>query len=341
MTRQPNIQEAIGLKSTQKVVMLAFPDAQILDITGPMEIFSRTARWLKDHGRVSELCYDLSIVAKDKGPIRTSSGMQILADYSLDDRVEADTILISGGIGFRQAISDESTLEWLKENLSKVKRVGSVCTGSFVLAELGLLEGKRATTHWAYCEEMHKNFPNVEVDSDAIYVKQGNIYTSAGVTSGMDMALAMVEEDWGQAVALAIAQEMVLYLKRPGGQSQFSPLLRTQQSETERLQQLILWATENPAEDLSVQALAERASMSPRNFARRFLKETQLTPAKYVEQIRVECARRKLENTQEKLERIARDSGFKTAEIMRRSFMRTLGITPNQYRERFKGGVLS
>lgn len=341
MTRQLNTQETIISKQgVQRVVMFAFPDAQILDITGPMEIFSRTARWLQDHGRTAELYYDLKIVAQEQGPLRTSSGMQIIADHAFTDSILADTVLISGGIGFRQVLETRQTLDWLQQQLLAAKRIGSVCTGSFVLAQLGLLDHKRATTHWAYCEELLKSFPNVQVDADAIYVKQGNIFTSAGVTSGMDMALAMVEEDWGQAVALAVAQEMVLYLKRPGGQSQFSPLLRTQQSETEKIQQLILWATENPTEDLSVQALSEKTSMSPRNFARRFVKETNLTPAKYVEQIRIECARRKLENTKAKLEKIAEESGFKTAEIMRRSFIRTLGITPNQYRDRFRSGAI-
>lgn len=321
---------------THRVVMLAYDDAQILDITGPLEVFSRTARWLTDNGRASQPPYSVEIVADEPGPVTTSSGLQLVATGSWRDVDAADTLLVTGGIGYRNATGNKPLLDWIKRQAGASGRVGSICTGALVLARAGLLNGARATTHWAYCHDMQDHYPGISVEPDAIYVRDGNIYTSAGVTAGMDLALAMVEEDWGRSVALAVARELVLFLKRPGGQSQFSTFLAAQDPAKERFRELQLWILENPAEDLSVQALADRAAMSARHFARAFADEVGQTPGKFVRQARLEAARRMLEETGHHIDQVAWRCGYKSIETMRRAFVRGLGVSPGDYRHRFQ-----
>ncbi|MGH8185193.1 MAG: AraC family transcriptional regulator, partial [Steroidobacteraceae bacterium] len=213
-SRRPN--------TPHRVAMLGFAQAQILDITGPLEVFARTSRWLLDHQDVRFGAYEIELVAPRAGPIDTSGGLQLLAARSFADMRPANTLLIAGGIGYQSVLKDRDLLNWIRRQASKVERIGSICTGALVLAAAGLLDGKTVTTHWAYCDRLAKLAPGARVERDAIYVQSDKLYTSAGVTSGMDMALAMVEADWGKACALAVAQELVMYLKRPGGQSQFS-----------------------------------------------------------------------------------------------------------------------
>jgi transcriptional regulator GlxA family with amidase domain len=233
-------------------------------------------------------------------------------------------------------MTDAAALAWIRRMAKRTKRVGSICTGAMVLAQTGLLDGKRATTHWAYCEEFAATSKVERVCADMIFVRDGNVCTSAGVTSGMDMALAMVEEDWGQPVALAVAQELVMYLKRPGGQSQFSRQLAAQFSDNDRLRELQLWMLEHLDEDLSIPRLARRSAMSERNFARRFVEAVGVAPGKYVEQARVDAARHALEQTDLDIARIAGRCGFGSAETMRRVFVKHLAIPPSEYRERFR-----
>jgi transcriptional regulator GlxA family with amidase domain len=266
--------------------------------------------------------------------------LALIATHDLHNVGLVDTLLVSGGIGYGQAVGDAETVAWVSRMRHKVERLGSICTGAFILAAAGLLDNKRATTHWAYCERLAQEAPSTVVEPDAIFVREDDVFTSAGVTSGMDMALAMVEQDWGQPVALAVAQELVLYLQRPGGQSQFSRQLTLQQMETDKLQKLLLWMIEHPEADFCIDALAARVAMSPRNFMRRFAAEAGATPAKFAQQIRIEAARRKLEQTSLPLETIARSCGFSCAENMRRSFVRSLGISPSEYRERFCGHTI-
>jgi transcriptional regulator GlxA family with amidase domain len=318
------------------VVMFAYPDAQILDVTGPLEIFGRAARWLRDKEITPDLAYTVEIVAREAGPIRTSSGIRLIAERAFREVKSADTLLVTGGVGFREAMQDAAAIAWIKRMAKRTKRVGSICTGAMVLAQTGLLDGKRATTHWAYCDEFAATSEVEQVCADMIFVRDGNVFTSAGVTTGMDMALAMVEEDWGQPVALAVAQELVMYLKRPGGQSQFSRQLAAQFSDNDRLRDLQLWMLEHLDEDLSVPALARRSAMSERNFARRFVEAVGLAPGKYVEQARVDAARRKLEQTDLDVARIAARCGFGSAETMRRVFIKHLAIPPSEYRDRFR-----
>lgn len=316
--------------------MLVYADAQMLDITGPLEVFARTSRWLKDHRYTTQDAYELAIAAAAAGPVRSSSGIEIVATHGYRDIDRTDTLLVSGGSGYRGAAEDADFVGWLGEIAHRTPRVASICTGALLLAAAGLLDNRRATTHWAYCEDLRRAGNNIHVDGDAIHVRDGNIMTSAGVTSGIDMALAMVEADWGQPVAVAIARQLVVYLKRPGGQSQFREDARASTETPDRLQRLELWIHRNLDKDLSVPVLARRASMSERSFSRRFHAATGISPAKYVERCRVAAARSKLEQSSRTLERIARDCGFRSSEILRRAFIRELGVSPTAYRDRFR-----
>ena len=316
--------------------MLAYPDIQMLDVMGPMEVFSRTSRWLKDNGRRGDDAYSVEILGLSRGPLRASSGLRLYADRRFDEvGRDIDTLLIAGGRGTQRYRADPPLLRWIRRQAGWVRRLASVCTGAFFLAEAGLLEGRRATTHWNWCAQLAREFPNVRVEPDTIFVRDGHIYTSAGVTAGIDLALAMVEEDLGREVALAVARELVMFLRRPGGQAQFSAQLAVQFAEHEPLSDLQGWILEHPNEDLSVETLARRVAMSPRNFARVFTREVAATPARFVTSVRVETARRLLEESSEDLGTISSKSGFGTPEAMRRSFLRLVGIAPGQYRERF------
>jgi len=320
------------------VVMLAYPDVQILDVTGPLEVFSRAARWMQDHGLRRDLAYRVEVVAPRAGAFPSSSGIKLVAERAYREVTSADTLLVAGGRGCAAARAEAPLLAWLRRMSGRVSRLGSVCTGALLLATSGLLEGRRATTHWAYLEELKKSVGH-GVCHDAIYTRDGNIYTSAGVTAGMDMALAMLEEDHGNAVALAVARELVLFLKRPGGQSQFSDYLAAQFSEDAGVRELQLWMLEHLDKDLSVPRLAERIAMSERSFARHFADGVGLAPGHYVRQIRLTAARQKLEQTDLPLQQIARRCGFGTPESLRRSFIASLGVTPGAYRERFRGAA--
>jgi transcriptional regulator GlxA family with amidase domain len=269
--------------------------------------------------------------------VNTSSGLPILCEGgigSLD--YEIDTLLLAGKGNLEV---DDSVLaplvDWLKANTGRIRRVGSICAGAFLLAEAGLLNGRRATTHWRNCDKLAKRYPEVKVDKDPIYVKDGNIYTSAGISTGMDLSLALVEEDFGRDVAVNVARVLVLYLKRPGNQSQFSNVLMHQTVDHEPIQNIQNWIIDHLDEELSVETLAERALMSPRNFARVFLRETGITPAKYIEKVRLETARRRLEESRLTIDEISSECGIGSADGLRRLFLRHLKTTPSDYRKSF------
>jgi len=321
----------------RRILVLGHPEAQILDLAGPIEVFARTARWLCETGASKQPVYRVELVARARGALTTTSGVPLLAARSLAElRGPIDTLIVGGGLGTAAALRDRAMLGWLKRAARRARRVASVCTGAFLLAEVGLLDGRHATTHWSACGKLAERYPRVSVDPDPIFVKSGRVYTSAGVTAGMDLALALVEEDHGREVALAIARELVLFLKRPGGQAQFSAALGVQSAEREPLRELQAFIVEHPRADLSIRALARRAAMSPRNFARVFRAELGLTPARYVERVRVEAARRKLEESSAGIEQIADGCGFGSAEIMRRAFQREVRVSPSSYRGRFR-----
>lgn len=316
--------------------MLAFPEVQVLDVMGPLEVFARTSRWLRDHRQLLEPAYTVEIIGLKKGAFLTSSGLRLHADFGISEvGAGLDTLMIAGGVGVAKYRSHRSLLTWIQKQADQVRRLASICTGAFLMAEAGLLQGRRATTHWNHCADFARDFPEIELEPDTIFVRQGSIYTSGGVTAGMDLALALVEEDFGREVALAVARELVMFLKRPGGQAQFSAQLSVQLAEHEPLRDLQTYIQEHPAEDLSVERLAHRVGMSPRNFARVFTQEVGQTPARFVAAVRVETARRLLEESHESLEAICELSGLGTPESMRRAFLRTLGVPPGQYRERF------
>jgi transcriptional regulator GlxA family with amidase domain len=246
-----------------------------------------------------------------------------------------DTLLVAGGQGTADALRDRALIEWLRGSIRRTRRLCSVCTGAFLLAEAGLLDGLSATTHWRQCAQLAAQYPAVSVETDPIFVRAGKIFTSAGVTAGIDLALALLEDDHGREIALNVARELVMFLRRPGGQSQFSVQLSTQQADREPIRDLQRWIADHLGADLSVETLARRAAMSPRNFARVFAREVGMTPGEFVEKLRVEAARRRLEESAEGIDSIASKGGFGTRESMRRAFIRTLHVPPSAYRSRF------
>lgn len=311
------------------VLVLLFDRVQSLDVTGPVEVFAGAAPAVGS----AAAGYRVRTASLDGGPVRTSSGLTLVPDHALADAPAPHTLLVPGGQGTRNP--DPRLVDWLRERAPHAERIVSVCTGAILLARAGLLDGRRATTHWAYCDRLARDHPAVEVDPDPIYVRDGNVATSAGVTAGIDLALALVEEDHGRQTALTIARHLVVFLRRPGNQAQFSAQLAAQTARREPLREVQQWITEHPDDDLSVESLAARARLSPRHFARAFRTETGLTPGTYVERVRVEHARRLLEDTADGVEEISRTSGYGTSEAMRRAFLRTLGTSPAEYRRRF------
>ena len=318
-----------------RIALFAYPDVQALDLSGPLEMFARATRLLRDEGRTHP-GYSLAVVGTATGPITASSGFRFLPDTTFRAlRSEVDTLLVVGGRGVGALMGDREVLAWLRRMAGRVRRLGSVCTGAFLLAEAGLLDGRAVSTHWSRAEELAQRYPRVRVEQDRIWVRDGNLYTSAGVSAGMDLALALIEEDLGADVALAVARAMVMYLRRPGDQSQYSAPLRMQAAETPSVRALMAWATEHPASDLSVPALARRVGKSPRHLTRVFRKELGVAPAEAVEQLRLEAARRALQQSAAGLEEVAARCGFGSAEVLRRVFLRALHVTPSAYRARF------
>lgn len=319
----------------RRIVVVAFPQAKLLDVTGPCEVYADANGVGASAGH--PVCrYMVEVVSLAPGPVDTSSGVSLIAHRGYAECAgPIDTLLIAGGPGATRAAEHAGLIAWLRHVTPEVRRVGSVCTGAFVLAATGALDGRHATTHWAWCEQLSRRHPEIALDPERIFVRDENVYTSAGVTAGMDLALALVEEDFGHRLALQVAQNLVLYLRRPGGQSQFSAHLRLQATDHEPLRDLQGWMAEHLSADLSVPALAERLHMSPRNFARVFRRETGSTPTAFVEQLRLEGARRRLEESQADVTRIARECGFASADVLRRAFLRVLHVTPTDYRQRF------
>jgi transcriptional regulator GlxA family with amidase domain len=321
-----------------------FDGVQSLDLTGPLEVFHGADRYA-DEARARSAApsapgYAVTVAAAHTRPVRTSSGLTIVPDLALARvRGPVDTLVIAGGDGVRQALLDPATVTHVRTLARRARRVASVCTGAFLLAEAGLLDGRHATTHWASCTELAARYPAVAVEPDPIFTRDGNLYTSAGVTAGMDLALALVEDDLGRAAALTIARWLVLFLRRPGNQAQFSAQLSGQMADRDEVRTIQEWIADHPDGDCTVDALARRAAMSPRHLARTFTEQVGVTPARYVEQVRLEVARRRLEESTEPIERIAAASGFGTSETMRRTFVRTLGVPPAEYRRRFRTSV--
>jgi transcriptional regulator GlxA family with amidase domain len=307
-----------------------FADFQILDAAGPIAAFEIA-------GRFCPGAYTLTIVAPTPGPIVSSSGATMAAG-PLGEATDIDTLIVAGGDGSREAQTDPALLDFLRAAAPACRRVASVCSGAFVLAAAGLLDGRRATTHWSRTRAFARQYPKVALEPDRIWIKDGPVWTSAGITAGIDLALAMIGEDLGEEIARRCAQQLVVYHRRPGGQSQFSALLDMDRGER-RFAPLLAWAGERLAEPLPVERLAAEAAMSPRNFARAFVREVGVTPAKAVERLRLDQARGRLEASPEPVDRIARDAGFGDAERMRRAFLRAFGQPPQALRRAARAGA--
>ena len=322
---------------TRRVVIIAAPGAEMLDVVGPFQVFASATQLARPDADCAPI-YRVEIVScSRRTALMTNCGLRMSAHRSYRDvRGQIDTLLIAGGSAIEEDRTSPEVVRWVREFAARTRRVGSVCTGALLLARAGLLDGRRATTHWNWCQRLARRYPRVMVEPHPIFIRDGNVYTSAGVTAGMDLALALVEDDHGSRLALQVARQLVLYLRRPGGQAQFSAALSLQLSDRQPLRELQTWVLENLDKSLSVQALAEHVAMSPRNFARVFGREMRVTPGKFVERLRVEAARRRLEETRHSLKKIAGQCGLGSVGSMRRIFQRLVGIPPGQYRQHFR-----
>lgn len=330
------------MEKTKHIVIIVPPMTSILDVAGPLEVFAKTADYIKDYLPSIKESYTTHIVSTNSSNIvKTSSGLPIVCEGGIGSiNYEIDTLLFAGkGEYDPKDLIVKPILDWLIENSNKIRRIGSICAGTFLLAEAGLLNGRRATSHWRVCDKLAMMYPDVKVEKDPIYVKDGNIYTSAGISTGMDLSLALVEEDFGREVAVMVARILVLYLKRPGNQSQFSNVLMHQTVDYEPIQTIQDWIIDHLDEQLTVEILAEKALMSPRNFARVFLRETGVTPAKYIEKMRLETARRRLEETRLTIDEISNECGIGNADGLRRLFLRHMKTTPSDYRRNFATAI--
>lgn len=313
------------------IAILALPGVQALDVTGPADVFSEAA------AQIGGTSYRVEVIGVSSTPITSSAGIVMLPHRTIQDTdAPIDTLLVTGAPNFKPAMNDGNLLNWIARSARSARRFGSVCTGTFLLGAAGLLEGCTVTTHWQHAAELASAFPAANVEPDNIFIREGALCTSAGVTAGMDLALALVEEDFGRALALNVARRLVMFLKRPGGQSQFSTHLAAQIAMRSTIQEIQYWIIENLREDLSVGKLASHSAMSVRNFARAFRKEIGVTPAHFVETARVDFARRMLEETPVSLQRVAECCGFNGVDGLRRAFMRCLGVGPHDYRTRFR-----
>jgi transcriptional regulator GlxA family with amidase domain len=312
--------------------VLTYPAVQLLDVTGPVQVFASANDIAVAEGRAAP--YRVRVVAESGAGATASAGVRLEAGPLTPDVEGLDTLLVAGGEGAEAAAENPVLVGWVRRRAAQARRVASVCTGAFLLAAAGLLDGRRAATHWKYCTRLAQRFPAVRVEPDPIFVRDGQVWTSAGVTAGIDLALALVEEDLGRPMALAVARYLVVFLKRPGGQAQFSAALALQAAE-DKFGALHTWINSHLGDDLSLSVLADQAGMSERSFSRHYAEATGQTPARAIERLRVEAARRLLSESRTPVKRIAQRCGFGSEETMRRSFLRLLDVTPQDYRERF------
>ncbi|HEU4998160.1 MAG TPA: DJ-1/PfpI family protein [Lapillicoccus sp.] len=315
------------------VVIVTFDSAQILDVTGPLEVFSSATRLLPDAR------YRTVVVTTAGGPARASCGLDFDSVPIAEISGPVDTLVVAGGADMAAVAADDELLDQIRRLATDARRVTSVCSGAFLLAAAGLLRGRRATTHWAECAQLEADYAEVTVDPDAIYVQDGNVWTSAGVTAGIDLALALVADDHGRQAAAAVARQLVVYLQRSGGQAQYSTLLAGQAADTEPVRDLLSWMRDHLTADLSIPALARRVNLSERQFTRVFKAQVGVTAAEHVESVRLESACRLLETTDRTIEQVARSCGFGTPETMNRTFRRRLDTTPGEHRHHFRGNA--
>jgi transcriptional regulator GlxA family with amidase domain len=340
----PLSQSSQQIAASRRIGFLVYPGCEILDVCGPYDVFFYADTWLTRFGRIGETGYQCVVIAAAPGPIRTKCGIEISPTRTFDEVGEnLDTLVVAGGCtNVEEAREDPTLVEWVRSIAPRARRVASICTGAFILAAAGLLNHWRVTTHWLFSELLATAFPLVHVDSNLLFARDGNIYSSGGITAGVDLALALVEEDLGQAITLAVARTMVVFPHRPGGQSQFSGYMKYNGDGPKRpdIEELLAWIVRHPGEDLSVVALAHRMAMSPRNFARLFRSAAGQTPARFVDRVRADAARCKLEQTALPVATIAEQCGFGNAERMRRAFQRLFDVNPHNYRALFRSPAL-
>ena len=320
-------------KGPIRVGVLGFDGINGLDLVGPLEAFAHAT--YVDAAPAARQPYEVFVIGLTKKAFAGESGMRFLPHCSLADAPALDTLVIPGGAGLRVEATTRKVARWVAARAPRLRRIASVCTGIYGFAPTGLLDGRRVATHWRFAEAVAQRFPRLHVDGAALFIKDGSYYTSGGVTAGIDLALALIEEDLGPRAALAVARELLVYVKRPGGQEQYSEPLRFQARAADRYADLIAWIGAHLDHDLSVAALAERTHLGQRQFARRFAAAFGSTPAGYVENVRLGEARRRLSEADSGIEQIARSVGFNSADSFRRAFERRFGIAPSAYRERF------
>jgi transcriptional regulator GlxA family with amidase domain len=314
--------------------MLGFDEANALDVTGPLEAFSNANDLALEAG-ASAKPYELVLVGLRRGPFSAESGLLFRPHATLRAAPPLDTLIVPGGRGLREPATNAKVVEWVGRRADRIRRIATVCTGIYGVAPTGLLDGRTVATHWRFAAACAARFPNLRVDGNALFVKDGRFYTSGGITAGIDLALALIEEDHGPQLALAVARELVVYLKRSGGQEQYSEPLKFQMRAADRFADLVAWIDAHPERDLSVEALAERACLSTRQFRRRFAATFGCAPAAYVENVRMAEARRRLAQRAGTVEMIAGSLGFASADAFRRAFERRFGVPPREYRARF------
>jgi transcriptional regulator GlxA family with amidase domain len=317
------------------VVIVGYNNLTSLDLSGPLEAFS-SARVENSRGE-PQPCYRVTIAALGSRTFRSESGLRMVTSCHLSSVRELDTLVIPGGRAMRLTQDSRKLAGWIRRNEHSIRRIASVCTGIFGIAPTGLLNGRRVTTHWKFARDLAERYPQLNVDADALYLRDGKFYTSAGITAGIDLSLALIEEDFGPQVALAVARELVMYVRRPGGQEQYSEPLKFQVESTSRFADLAVWIVSHLDRDLSVEVLAERIHLCPRQFTRRFKEEFSSTPAAFVQRLRLDEARRRLSVAGSSVEGVARSVGFQDADSFRRAFVQHFGVAPSQYRGRFMG----
>jgi transcriptional regulator GlxA family with amidase domain len=316
-----------------RVGFIGYDQANALDLAGPAEAFASA---FHDCGKGKpERCYEVVIIGLTKRPFATESGLVFQPGTTLEAAPRLDTVIVPGGSGLRLPLVNRKVADWILERAKTTRRIASVCTGIYGLAATGLLDGRNVTTHWRFAADVARRFPALKMKPNALFVKDQQFYTSAGVTAGIDLALALIEEDFGSKVALAAAREMVVYLKRSGGQEQYSEPLRFQSNASDRFAELVAWMTNNPTAEMSVETLARRASLSPRQFFRRFKEHFGSSPAMFVETLRLNEARRRLSAGEPSIDNVAESVGFTGADSFRRAFTRRFRVTPSKFRRNF------
>ena len=321
------------------IVIVGYDNITSLDLAGPLEAFSSAQ--IEDSRGEPQACYKVTIAALGARTFSSESGLRMTAACFLSSLRHLDTLLVPGGGGMRTSGDGQKLANWIGRHQHRIRRIASVCTGIYGIAPTGLLNGRKVTTHWKFAADLAERYPKLQVDANALYLRDGKFYTSAGITAGIDLALALIEEDFGAQVALGVARELVMYVKRPGGQEQYSEPLKFQVESTSRFADLAAWMVGHLDKDLSVEAMAERIHLCPRQFNRRFKAEFKSTPAAFVQRLRLDEARNRLSSRGSTVESVADSVGFGDADSFRRAFVQRFGVAPKQYRSRFIAGTPS